>query len=137
MGNPSKRHTPATQELRQFGLIFSALLLALFAGLIPWLLGRAWPLWPWMLAAPIVGLALLLPRALHPLYRFWMAFGAVAGWINTRLILGLLFFLMVLPIGLLMRLLRGDPLRRRLQPEVESYRVDQPAQPPEHVEKPY
>ena len=80
-----------------------------------------WPLWPlrvpnpyWMGGAgALLALALLYPKALTPLYKAWMAFGHVLGWINARIILGIVFFVVVMPIGLIMRLFGKDFLRMR------------------------
>jgi hypothetical protein len=52
-----------------------------------------------------------------------MRLGEVLGWINTRVILGAIFFLLFTPLGLYMRLRGKDPMRRTLAPEAESYRV--------------
>lgn len=125
------------RELRQFGLIFAAFFLVVFGGLLPWLADRTPPLWPFVLAT-VVGLtALIWPPALKPLYRVWMKFGEVMGRVNSFLILSLLFFLMVTPIGWLMRLSGKDPLRRRLDRAAVSYRVASQASGRDHMEKPY
>ena len=50
-----------------------------------------------------------------------MKFGFCLGWINSRLILGLVFILVLQPIALVMRLLAYDPLRLKKR-EVKSYR---------------
>jgi hypothetical protein len=127
--------TPAL--LRQFGPLTGAIVAVLFGLLLPWLFDRGLPWWPWVIAAPLVLLALVAPRGLAPVYRGWMAFGAVLGWINTRLILGLVFYLLLLPIGLVMRLLGHDPLRRRREDRVTTYRVPSAAPPPSHFERPF
>jgi hypothetical protein len=57
--------------------------------------------------------ALVYPRVLAPLYRGWMAFGHVLGWINARLIMGIVFVVMVIPTALIMRLLGKDLMRLR------------------------
>lgn len=52
-----------------------------------------------------------------------MHIGHVLGAINTRIILGTLFFLVITPTGLLMLLLGKDPMARRFDQEARSYRV--------------
>jgi hypothetical protein len=124
--------------LRTFGLIFAALVAGLFGLLIPLLSDSLWQTrWPWYIGMVVALLALVWPRGLGPLYRGWMQFGAVAGWVNTRIILLLLFYALVLPVGLVMKLLRHDPMRRKLDPSVDSYRIDSKAAAREHMEKPY
>jgi hypothetical protein len=116
------------KQERQFGFLFAAVFTIV----------AFWPLWP--LHAPSLGwlggagawlvVALAYPKALAPLYKGWMAFGHVLGWINARIILGLVFFVVVTPIGLVMRLFGKDLLRMR-SPRSASYWIkrDQPLDP--------
>ncbi|BBL69848.1 SxtJ family membrane protein [Methylogaea oryzae] len=133
----SKHPVPDKAALRQFGLVL-ALILAVIFGAVPlWWLGKP-PLLPVMIAAGVLLLwALLLPKTLSPLYRLWMAIGEVLGWINTRIILGILFVALFFPVGLLMKLLGKDPMRRRLDAQAASYRNPSNHQPREHLERPY
>jgi hypothetical protein len=80
-----------------------------------------------------MALALAWPRSLTQVYRFWMSVGEVLGWINTRLILSVLFYLLFTPMGLFMRLRGKDPMRRTLTPEAESYRVVRQPRPAAHM----
>jgi hypothetical protein len=123
--------------LRHFGLLFAGILVALFALLLPWLLERPLPRWPFYIAVPVAALALAWPMGLKPLYQIWMKFGAVMGFINTHIILGLLFFVLVTPMALVMRLLGKDPMARRFDHNLASYRRVHQAQSREHMEKPY
>lgn len=101
------------KQERQFGY--------LFAGVCT--LVAIWPLWPlhmpnlyWLAAAGGFALAALAwPRALRPLYTFWMKLGHVLGWINARIILTVVFFLLVTPTAYIARLLGHDPLRLRVR----------------------
>lgn len=67
-------------------------------------------------------LGLLVPGLLVPFYTFWMGYvAAPLGWFNTRLILGIVFFLMFTPMALVLWVRRkvspaADPLRRAEQP---------------------
>jgi len=54
--------------------------------------------------------ALIAPVMLAPVYRWWMRFAEILGWINTRILLILIFYLVVTPLGLVMRLFRRPPL---------------------------
>jgi hypothetical protein len=62
-----------------------------------------------------------------------MTVGEVLGWINTRIILGVLFYLLFTPIGLCMHLRGKDPMRRALSPEAESYRIVRQPRPASHM----
>jgi hypothetical protein len=123
--------------LRNFGLLFGGILIGLFGLLLPWLFGRPLPRWPFYVGAPVALLALVWPLALGPLFRVWMKFGAVMGRINTFIILNLLFFVVLTPIGWLMRLAGKDPLARRFEAERASYRIVRQPESKEHMEKPY
>lgn len=124
-------------DLRKFGLIFSIVVAGLFGLLLPLLFSKGMPQWPWYIAAIITGCALLLPQTLIIIYKPWMIFGAAAGWINTRIILMILFYVIFTPIGLLMRLFGKDPMTRAFDEECESYRVTHAAQDKNHMETPY
>lgn len=126
-----------SKQLRSFGLLFAAFVLLIFAGFFPWLMERPLPQWPFWLAVPVATLALLWPPALKPLFVVWMKFGEVMGRINTFLILGVMFYAMVTPIGWIMRLLGKDPMRRRLDRSAGTYRVASQAHDRDHMEKPY
>lgn len=63
---------------------------------------------------------LLFPAALGPVERGWMAFASALGWFNTRLILGVVYYVVFTPAGLLRRL-AGDPLDRRLRTGTPSH----------------
>jgi hypothetical protein len=129
--------TPDKRELRQFGFTVGIIVAVLFGGVLPWLFDRAFPLWPWIIAGVFLGWALILPKTLYPLYRAWMAIGHVLGWINTRIILGLIFYAMILPIGLIMRMFGRDPMRRRFDKRASSYRIQSTNQPKENLERPF
>lgn len=123
--------------LRQFGWMMAGAIAVVFGLVIPWLWNLAWPRWPWMFAAVLVMWATLWPRGLGPVFRFWMKLAHVLGWINTRLVLGLVFYGLIAPIGILMRLVGHDPLRRRWDAMRQSYRIDSTNPPPDHMERPY
>jgi hypothetical protein len=62
-----------------------------------------------------------------------MRLGEGLAWINTRIILGVVFYGVVTPIGLVMRMFGHDPMRRRLERTGESYRVRSVARPATHM----
>ena len=137
METPHKTATPDKTELRKFGLIFATGMVLIFGLLIPWLAEKPWPSWPWIIAAGFAGTALVLPQALKPLYFLWMKIGHVLGWINTRIILGVVFFLLFAPVALFLRLLGKDPMRRKLDADTASYRIESEKPPRERMERPF
>ena len=125
------------KELRQFGLVFASGIALIFGLFLPWLFEKPWPLWPWVVAGVFTVTALLLPQALRPVFWLWMKFGHVLGWINTRIILGITFLLLFIPVALVFHLFGKDPMRRRLDPSVSSYRIKSEHLPRERMEKPF
>jgi len=123
--------------LRKFGLVTGAIVVVLFGILLPWIIGHGWPRWPWYIAGPLWVFALVYPRALNPIYNGWMRFGLVLGWINTRIILGIVFYILFTPISLLLAMLRKDPMRRKKEPATTSYRIPTKNQTRDHMERPY
>jgi predicted membrane protein len=112
------------QMLRNFGLIFGAIVAVLFGLLLPWLFTYSIPLWPWIVSAILCFSALLQPSLLAPIYKGWMTVGLALGWINTCIILWVIFHVLLLPIGLLIRLFGKDPMARKLNRGKEmSYRT--------------
>jgi hypothetical protein len=128
---------PGRRELRNFGLVFAGGLIVFFGLLLPWIFERPWPLWPWVGAGVFAGTGLVLPGLLRPVFYVWMKLGHLLGWINTRIILGLVFFIMFAPVALLLRILGKDPMHRKLDHEAETYRVVSEKLPRERMEKPF
>jgi hypothetical protein len=128
---------PGAVELRKFGLVSGAIVVVLFGLLLPWLFGFPWPRWPWVFSGVLFLWALVAPASLYIVYKYWMKFGHIAGWINTRIILGVLFFLVFFPTGVMMRLFASDPMRRKLDSGSKSYRIESAPLEQNHAEKPY
>jgi hypothetical protein len=128
---------PDKQGLREFGLITGGLFVGLFGLLFPWLFGFDWPLWPWIVAGVLSGLALLIPNGLRPIYYGWMTMALILGWINTRLLLGIVFFLIITPMGFIMRLFGHNPMIKK-PCQSDSYRlVTKPRSVQQHMEQPF
>ena len=107
---------------RSFGITF-CVVFALFAGLSLWF-GGTW--WPYLagISAVFGLLGLVLPSVLAPLNKLWFLFGLLLHKVMTPLIMGILFYGLITPVGLLMRLFGKDPMRLKSQPEVNSYWID-------------
>ncbi len=124
--------------LRKFGLTTGAIIVVLFALFFPWVFDiAAMPMWPWVVAVILWLPALLMPSMLRPVYTTWMKIGHGIGWVNTRIILGVLFYVLVLPMGLVMRLFGGDPMARKRDASATSYRVVSVSESKDRLEKPY
>jgi hypothetical protein len=118
--------------LRRFGLAVGGVFLAL-AAVSAWRHGGALGPVAWGLVAAgggLVGLGLVAPAALRPVYRAWMTGALVMGFVMTRVILTAAFVLVFVPVGLLFRLLRRDVLHQRPDPSAPTYwirRTDGPS----------
>ena len=122
---------------RKFGLVTSAIIVVLFGLAIPFLFSLNFPRWPWIIAAVLGSWALLAPTTLKPVYIGWMKFGNVMNWINTRIILGIMFYGMFMPFGLIMRAFGKDPMHRKLDSSASSYRIASQKHGKENEEHPY
>ncbi|MGF1546681.1 MAG: SxtJ family membrane protein [Thiotrichales bacterium] len=132
---PLNEPTPA--DLRRFAWVTGALIAGCFGLLLPWLWAFAIPWWPFVTGLALALWGAIAPRSLRPLYRGWMRLGAGLGWLNARLILSAVFFLVLTPIGWLLRLFRHDPLRRAWTPGATSYRVPSQPRPRDHLRRPF
>jgi hypothetical protein len=113
----------SSRELRKFAWVLAALILV-FGGLVlPWR-------WGVHSREVSIGIAAVLglwgaaaPASLGPVYRGWQALGHGLGYVNSRIILGILFFGIVIPTAVILRLLGLDPMKRKIGAAVETYRT--------------
>ena len=124
------------KQLRSFGLIVGGIFAVI--GVWPLVIHSAEPRWWALIVATLLVLpAAIYPRSLYWPHKGWMALGHVLGWINTRIILGMVFYAVVSPIGFVRRLMGKDPMGRQHRPDLESYRVIRTPRPPSHLTKQY
>jgi hypothetical protein len=123
-------------QLRSFALIVGGI----------WALVGLWPLvvrggsprwWALAIASLLVLPGIILPRSLFWIYKSWMMLGHILGWINTRIILGVIFYGVVTPIGMIRGWLGKDPMGRRLTLDLDSYRILREPRPPSDLTKQY
>ena len=106
---------------RGFGLVFTAFFLIM--GLAPLLHGRGARWWSIALALLFLVVALVRPAWLAPLNWVWTRFGLLLHRIVNPIVMGLLFFLILTPVGAVMRLLGQDPLHRKFDRVATTYWV--------------
>jgi hypothetical protein len=117
----SRREDVKPPSEKSFGITF-AVVFSLLAVWLYWRKGLAW--WPQALlaaAAFFLIAALVAPRILRPLNVVWLKFGLLLHRIVNPIVMGLLFFLVFTPAGLIMRLLGKDLLRLRREPNTKTY----------------
>lgn len=125
------------KALRDFAWMFAVVVVSLFGLILPWLFKRDWPWEPWVIAAAFFTWGVVAPSAVRPFYRLWMRFGFVMNAILTRIILGAVYYFVILPFGLVFRLRGRDSLRRKLDQGLHSYRVKSNIARPMDMEKPF
>ncbi len=111
---------------RSFGLVFTAVFAII--GLWPLLGDGGVRIWSLAICAVFLATALLRPTLLKPLNRLWTEFGLLLHHVVNPIIMGLLFYLVVTPTGLVMRALGKDLLRLRFDRQAKSYWIER--QPP-------
>ena len=128
-----------TKGLRQFGLILGAILIIIFGFFLPWV-------WKWDnvpnfysigIGFVMIIWALIAPELMRGLYNIWMKVGMFIGNIINSIILAIVFFFLITPMGLIMRMLGKDPMCRILDKNAKSYRVKSNVPKKNHVERPY
>jgi len=65
--------------------------------------------------------AFIVPQSLKAIFMIWMKLAGILSWVNTRLILIILFYLVLTPVSLLMRLFNQDPLGLKINSNETSY----------------
>ena len=124
------------KALRSFGLTVGGVFAAI--ALWPVLIRGGDPrIWAAIPAVLLIVPALLWPKSLSRIHRGWMALAEVLAWVNTRIILGAVFYLIVTPIGALRRLLGKDPMGTRAKGNIESYRILRKPRSASHLKRQY
>jgi hypothetical protein len=118
---------------RSFGVVFAVVFLII--ALLPLLNAGAVRWWSAGVSAAFAVVAFTVPSILAVPNRLWMKFGLLLAKIVSPIALGILFFLVFTPIGLVMRLAGKDPLRLKADPNVKSYWIDRepPGPPPQSM----
>ncbi len=125
-------HSVTHTELRKFGLLVGGVFLVI--GFWP-LVFRSEPfrLWAICLGGLLMIVGAILPRALAPVHRAWMWIGHILGWINTRILLSIVFYGLVTPIGIIFRLMGKDAMRQAVAQDSPTYRVIRQPRPRSHM----
>ena len=109
------------KQLRDFGLLIGFGFPILIGWLLPSLFGHDFRTWTIFVGMPGLVIGLKAPLLLYYPFKVWMTLGHVLGWVNSHIILGLIFILVLQPIAYFMRLTGYDPLKRRRKGE-NTYR---------------
>ena len=106
---------------RSFGIVF--FIVFLLIALYPLLKGNDLRIWSLIISFIFLILGLINSKILTPLNRLWFKFGLLLGRFISPLIMGIIFFVVVTPIGIIMRLLKKDLLNLKYNKK-ETYWID-------------
>jgi hypothetical protein len=121
-----KSITSSPRELKKFGLTMAAAL-AIIGGLLLWR-HKDYYLYFFVLSALFLPAGFFTPAILKPVHKLWMSSAVIMGWFVTRLILVTLFYFVLTPTALLLRILGKDILDLKLKKgPAESYWIPRPA----------
>ena len=104
---------------RSFGLVFFVVFLII--GLWPLLDGGQFKIWSLFFSLFFLVLGLLNSKLLTPLNLLWTKFGILLGNVFAPIVMSFIFFLIVTPIGLLVRIMGRDLLRTKYNKSGKSY----------------
>lgn len=111
--NRIENASPERKQLVTFGVTIAAAL-AIIAAIRVWRKGFDEVTVSALIAAALFAAsAAIAPQALTSVYRWWMRLAESLGWINTRIVLIVIFYLVVTPVGLIMRIAGRTPLNTR------------------------
>ena len=122
---PLGHELPATDRRGavRFVLLLAAVIGVVFGVIRPLIFGGGFARWPWIAAAVIAGAVLLAPATALLIHGAWMRFARVMQAVNTTLILGLVYALMIVPIGLVRRLFGAASVRNGIDHTLDTYRI--------------
>ena len=106
------KETISKKKLREFGFLIGLGIPIIIGWIIPTIGGHMFRTWTLWVAIPALFLGVLKPFLLYYPYKGWMKLGYALGWVNSRLILGLVFLIVLCPIAFIMRFFGYDPLRQ-------------------------
>ena len=107
------------KDLRSFGVIIGIIFL-LVAGFLFYREKESFQIFLYI-AGAFIGFGLIIPIILKPIYIVWMTFAVILGWFMTRVILSLLFYVIITPIGVVLRIFGKDFLELKKQAVQGSY----------------
>lgn len=130
------------KRIRDFGLVMLVVLSFIIPAFLSWrndweISSVSWTLFTIGLILFVFSLA--RPLLLTPVYKAWMGLAIILGLFMTKVIISLVFYLIMTPIGIGRRLLVKDPLRIRSDKQAESYWSvkENPVREPSSYEKQY
>ncbi len=118
------------KKLREFGLLVGGIFLVL--GIVhPWFFA----LWAIILGVVLIVLGGLVPGILKIPYAIWMGIAVVLGFFVSHILLVILYVFVMVPIAVIMKIMKHDPLTRAIDSTVSTYWIKRPTNKPESIEQ--
>ena len=117
------KSSASKKQLREFGFLIGFGFPIFIGWLLPLITGHHFRIWTLWVGLPSFLLGIFKPYVLFYPYKCWMALGYILGWINSRIILGLVFIIILQPIALIMKFFGYDPLKKK-KDNLKSFRED-------------
>ncbi len=117
-----KRDSITKKQLREFGFVLGFGFPLIIGFIIPAIGSNPFKNWTLFVGIPFLIISLIKTSLLFYPYKYWMALGQILGWVNSRIILGSIFIIVLQPIALIMRIFGYDPLKKRKKIYQKTYR---------------
>ena len=106
-------------SIKSFGILF--FIVFLLIGLWPLLNDSDLRIWSLILSAIFLVLGLIESKILIPLNKYWIKLGEILGKIIAPIVMAIIFFLVLTPISLMLKIFKKDVLRLAFSKKIESY----------------
>jgi len=135
----------STSQIRIFGLLFGLLIIFIFNILLPKIFGLKVDIiienylsfseylpfdvfmqWPNLISFIILIVAVIPPKSFSGIMNIWIKFGSIIGFINSKIILMIIFYIFITPLGLFLRIINRNYLFIKIDKSVKSYRKYSP-----------
>jgi len=116
-----KSTSPSQKQLRDFGLLLGFLFPFFIGWLLPFIFDHGIRIWTIFVGLPLIILGIFSPNNLKYLYNRWISIGNYLGFLNSHIILGSIFVIVLVPISFIMKLFKYDPLKLRKE-SLKTYR---------------
>ena len=124
------KNISSKKQLREFGLLVGFVFPIVIGWILPVVTGHVFRVWTLWIGIPALIIGIWKPLLLSYPYKAWMKLGQVLGRINSHIIFGIVFFMVLQPIALIMKLFGYDPLRKKkylkntYREDKQSYIID-------------
>ena len=117
--NLKRKNNLVTPSDRSFGLVITSA--CVIVALYPLIATRTPHWWLLVVAAILFVLSLVKPNLLTPFNRIWTRFGLILGKFVNPIVLGLMYYLIIFPLALVLKLFGRDQMQRKFNSELETY----------------